>query len=308
MKTAFSSFLLFFTLLSFRAMACDICGCAAGSSYLGVLPQFDQNLFGLRLQYSQALHPSTNFNTNDVNSQVLEDRFYTTEAWMRYYPAKRWQLFVHLPYAVHQRVETNRVTSIEGVGDIRLDLNYTLLDYGDSITTSWKNLLLLGGGVQLPTGKYQQRDDTRLMLPALFQIGRGTFHYNLNLIHTLRYRTWGLNTNLRYTFRGENELSYAFGDQFSGAVSLFYWGETSSFAYLPSLGITLDHFAQDYQYDALKPYTGGTLMHFTAGADLYVQRLLLTTFVQIPLVQDIPSVQPATNFNAGIGVSMFFEK
>lgn len=299
---------LLLLLASFGAMACDICGCGAGTNYLGVLPQYSRNLAGIRFQYSNFAHPNTNFNTNDLDSRVLEDRFYKTDFWMRYYPTERLQLFAYVPYAVHQRIETERTTTIEGLGDINLNLNYTLVDYGDSISSDWKNLLLAGGGVTLPTGKYQQRDDTRLMLPAAFQIGTGALNYSLNIIHSLRYRTWGLNTNLRYTFRGENELSYNYGDVFNGAVNLFYWGETKRFAYLPTVGVSIDHLEQDYQYEVLKPYTGGTLVNLNAGVDFYVNRFLINTFVQVPLSQDIPSEQPSGKMSAGVGFSMFFGK
>lgn len=304
-----STFLaLALVLYSLTTQACDICGCGAGMSYLGVLPQFNQNLVGLRYQYSNFLHPSSNVNSNDASSQVLEDRFYRTEAWLRYYPAERWQLFVNVPYSVNQRIETQRTTQIEGIGDININVNYTLLDYGDSITSEWKNLLLVGGGIGLPTGKYQQRDNTKLMLPSGFQVGSGAYSYNLHLIHTLRYRTWGLNTNLRYTFNGENELSYNYGNQFSGAMALFYWGETKNFAYLPSVGISLEHFEQDSEYDLLKEFSGGNFVNLTVGLDLYIKRFYINTFVQIPLSQEIPSSQPSGKANAGIGLAYFFGK
>ena len=293
-------------LSSLSIMACDICGCAAGTNYLGVLPQFDRNLVGMRFQYSRALHPDGNYNNVDLSSVVFEDKYFLTEAWMRYYLSDRWQLFVTIPYGVNQRVESNRITTIEGVGDVRLNLNYTLVDYGDSITSDWKNLLLIGGGLGLPTGKYQQRDNAQLMLPALFQIGTGAFSYQLNLNHTVRYRTWGLNTAALYRFRGENELSYDFGDQLGATLTLFYWGEFKKRYFMPTIGIGYDHFAKDYQYDAVKKQTGGTIWNLNAGLDLYLGKFMINTFYQFPLQQDIPDSQPVTAGNIGGGLSIFF--
>lgn len=295
-----------FYLLSFSLFSCDICGCAAGTGYLGVLPQFSKNMLGLRFQYSRALHPYGNVNTNDKSSLVLEDRFYQTETWLRYYPAERWQLFVNVPYAVHERIETNRTTTISGIGDIRLNLNYTLVDYGDSITRNWKNLLLVGGGVSLPTGKYQQRDDAQLKLPALFQIGTGTFSYQLNLNHTIRYRTWGLNTWAIYRFRGTNELSYDFGNHASFTSTLFYWGELKGGYYMPNLGVSYENFSQDYQYEAPKENTGGSIIGINAGFDLYLGRFLFNVFTQIPISREIPEAQPAGQGSVGGGISLFF--
>lgn len=298
------SLLLF--LLSPNLKACDICGCAAGTNYLGVLPQFDRNLAGLRFQYSRALHPNGNYNTNDKSSQVLEDRFYTTESWLRYYLTDSWQLFVNVPYGINQRVETNRITTIQGIGDIRLNLNYTLINFGDSITRDWKNLLLIGAGASLPTGKYQQRDDAQLMLPALFQIGMGAFSYQLNLNHTIRYRTWGINTSGIYRFRGENELRHDFGDHASFSSTLFYWGELKGGYYMPNMGISYDHFATDYQFEAKKPETGGTIWNFNIGIDLYLGNFLISAFAQLPVAQNIPVAQPLGQGNAGGSISYFF--
>ncbi len=291
---------------SIRLEACDICGCAPGTSYLGVLPQFDQNITGMRFSYNRLVHPSSNYNTVDVDSRVLEDRFHTSEAWLRFYPHKRVQAFVFVPYRVHQREETDRTTTLNGLGDIRVQASYTLLDYGDSILSDWKHLLLLGGGVSLPTGKYQQRDDTRLMLPAAFQLGSGSTDYLLSALYTLRWRTWGVNTNAQYWFRGENELTYNYGNRTTLSSALFYWGETKHFAYLPAIGVSADWFAQDAQYDAVKPATGGTLVQLTAGLDVYLDRFLVNTFVQLPVYQEIPAAQASNSLSIGLGVSVFF--
>jgi hypothetical protein len=298
--------LLLFLWSSLRLAACDICGCAPGTAYLGVLPQFDQNIAGLRFSYNRLVHPSSNYNTYDLDSRVLEDRFYTSEAWLRFYPLKRLQVFTFVPYRVNQRLETNRLTTIRGLGDIRVEAAYTLLDFGDSIQSDWKHLLLVGGGVSLPTGKYQQRDDTRLMLPAAFQLGSGSTDYLLSARYTLRWRTWGINATAQHWFRGANELTYHYGDRSSVSTALFYWGETKRFSYLPALGLSADWLEKDTQYGELKPATGGALVQLTGGLDVYLGRFLLNSFVQLPIYQDIPAEQAGSSLSAGLGVSLFF--
>jgi hypothetical protein len=207
---------------------------------------------------------------------------------------------------VHQRLESERTTVIQGIGDIRLNLNYTLINFGDSVSKDWKNLLLVGAGVGLPTGKYQQRDNAQLMLPALFQIGTGAFTYQANLNHTIRYRTWGINSWLVYRLRGENELSYDFGDHASFTSTLFYWGEYKNGYYMPNLGISYDHFGRDHQYDAERMDTGGSIWNLNLGLDLYLGRFLFSGFAQIPVSQDLPGVQPVNEASVGGGVSVFF--
>ena len=56
----------------------------------------------------------------------------------------------------------------------------------------------MGGLLVVPTGKYQQRDETLAMLPILFQIGKGAYSYGLQNMYTLKINNWGINTDYRY--------------------------------------------------------------------------------------------------------------
>ena len=74
------------------------------------------------------------------------------------------------------------------------------------------------------------------------------------------------------------------------------------------MGLRLERFDQDYQYDQVKEFSGGNFVNLTVGLDLYIKRFYINTFVQIPLSQEIPSAQPSGRANAGIGLAYFFGK
>lgn len=289
------------------SIACDICGCGGGSNYLGVLPQYDINLIGVRMDYQSFNHPNTSLNYNG-KSRVLKDSYYTSSIWFRYYPTKRMQFFGQIPYGTRVREETGQTSTIQGLGDIQLDLNYNLLDYSDSISKKYKHLLMLGGGLGLPTGMSQQRDETGLILPANFQLGVGAFTYRLNLMYTLRYKKWGLNVMGQNNWFQENELSYQFGNLFNSQFQIFYWTETEKLKIIPSLGLSYERSELDREYDIVDPFTSSEALFTNVSIDIYWEDFFLRTYTQIPLSQVVTYAQPESSVRLGMSLNYFFEK
>lgn len=290
--------------ISGTGYACDICGCSGSTNYLGILPLVQQNLTGFRFQHTSFNHPNTSENYNG-NSRVLSDEYFHTETWFRFYPTERLQVFAFVPYRWNVRTETERTTTIQGIGDIKLMGNYALLQPQDE-TASWKHFLLVGATLSAPTGKYMQRDDTKAMLPAWFQIGTGAWGAGANLFYTVRYKAVGLNLNAQYMHNGKNELQYQFGNQTNLALTAFYWLDVKKTTVLPQIGIGVDHFGKDEQFGSLESITGGTRVAATLGVDWYINRFLITGFYQLPLVQNLPDAQPVFKTRFGFSASVFF--
>jgi hypothetical protein len=296
---------IFIFLFVHSASACDVCGCSAGGSYLGILPQFQKNILGVRYSYRAFNHPNSETSFNGL-SKVLTDEFHSSEAWLRYYPSDRIQVLAFVPYKVHQRNETEKTTTIQGLGDVSFLVNYVLINTGDSLHKAWKNTLLVGGGIKLPTAKYRQRDINKQLLPAAFQLGTGAYAYSIGAIYTTRYRNWGLNTDAHYRIQTENESTYHFGNQFTASGSLFYWKNKGKTTILPHAGIQYEFFDKDYEWGFVKPYTGGSLLLSSTGIDLYHKRAIISSSFQLPLAQNIPSNQPAPQWRASIGLAVLF--
>lgn len=75
-----------------QLQACDLCGCANGGSFFGILPQSHRQFVGLRYRYS-----SYESHLNSVNLRTKEV-FQSTELWGRFYPLKRMQVIAFLPF------------------------------------------------------------------------------------------------------------------------------------------------------------------------------------------------------------------
>jgi hypothetical protein len=296
----------FFLALGFtQARACDVCGCAMTGTYSGIYPQFTRSIVGLRWRQANFFHPNTDLNLNG-SSRVLEDRFQTAEFWGRFYPHPRIQLFAFVPYKINQRTETERTTTISGIGDINLLANYTIVNTGDSANVKLKHTLLVGGGIKLPTGHYQERDENLTMLPAQFQIGTGAYTYTASLNYTIRYEGFGINSDFAYRYSGENERGYQFGAQTSVAINGFYWFQLKGASVLPSAGWSFENYEIDEENGREKPETGGQLQLLNLGCDVYFGNWFAQVSIQQPLLQDIPFAQPDTGTRISFGLARTF--
>lgn len=285
------------------ASACDMCGCAMGGNYSGIYPQFTQNLIGFTYQNRDFKHPSTVLNFNG-ESRVLSDSFDSYELWGRFYLNPRVQVLAFLPYRIHSRTETLRSTQISGIGDMSAMVNYTVFNTADTMRITLKHSLLAGVGIKLPTGKYQQRDESGSSLPAQFQVGNGAYAVTANVNYTLRYRNWGSQFDFNYRHNTTNEWQYSFGNQSAVNVNFFYSWVQNSIVVLPSIGMSIENYLKDEEYGTEKPETGGEILLLNAGTDIYFKQFFARVNIQKPLKQNLPFAQPNAgirmNFSAGI--------
>jgi hypothetical protein len=298
--------ILFVFLSSFSTYSCDVCGCGGAANYFGVIPNFSKNLAGLRFQTQKFSYLDNEFNTNQ-GSVVEEDIFNRTDLWFRLYPKKRIQTLIFIPYQYHQRIESERTTNINGVGDVNLLIHYTIVNYGDSLTKKHKHTWLLGGGVKLPTGKYQQRDQTKAMLPEMFQIGSGTYGYTVQNIYAYRYKSIGVNTDVQYRYNLENELGFKIGNQFAAGFTFYYWKKFPKYSVLPSIGILIEQIDENEYFGRAKEATGGASSMASIGVDIYKNKFVYQFFGYTIIDQTLNDAMPQNRWRIGCGIAYFFK-
>lgn len=302
---AFILSLFLLSILRTEVRSCDLCGCASASGYIGILPQFYNNVVGLRYQFDQSVHPSSPLSMNGT-SQVLKDRFHTTELWARFYPSIRWQVLAFMPYKFHERYETERITRIQGPGDARALTHYVWIDTGDSVNRAWRLNGMIGGGLQIPTGLYRQKDENKTTLPAAFQTGSGAYAFLLSTHFTVRYKKVGANFQAVQFFYSTNESDYRFGDQLILSATFFGWFKKKNVSVLPQVGMNARISQMDMKYDQLQTNTGGTLLQLNAGVDLYLNKWILQTGTMFPIYYAVNGTQPSLQSNWRIGLARMF--
>ncbi|HAR19119.1 MAG TPA: hypothetical protein DCR46_00535 [Cytophagales bacterium] len=295
-------YLIFFLVMSFtqKGLACNG-GCPAGGGYLGIVPQFSKNFVGLRYRVR-----SFESHNHDAANQSSLFQFQTAEVWGRFYPSKRIQAFVFLPFQMNSEKIAKGVNQVQNIGDISFVFNYNLLNTGDSVGCYWKHNLLLGIGAKLPTGKYQQRNESKQIYPLAFQPGTGAYSGIFSAIYTLRKGKIGFNSNATYYYNGQNELEYSFGNMLSLSGNMFYWMKWGNVSFLPSIGTYNEIAARDIDNGYYVNNTGGSLGYLSIGSDVYLNRLALGLTVQTPYLVQIPENAMKNDFRMIASATVLF--
>jgi hypothetical protein len=287
-----NSYLLVLFIFLFHSLkACDICGCSAGGMNGGLFPQIQNNMLGIRYGGLIYSHPLAVPNLNG-NSQLKRDIYHDSEVFLRWYPARKWQFWVNIPYNIRIREESLRTTTIQGVGDLRFSAFYELIRRDSSIF-KFKHLFMAGAGCSLPTGKYQQRDETLAILPVGFQTGTGSWSASLRMIYMLRFNKYGLITQSGYRTFSENERQFKKGDISDGGISLFRSFTVSAKTNLYfHAGYKLELLNEDIEYNSRKFDSGSLSGWMNVSADLISGPFLLSLNADFPAISAYNGNQP----------------
>jgi len=282
------------------AQACDVCGCSIGGQYMGILPQFNSHMAGLRYQYRSFAtdHPSSLLGNH--GPEHSEEFFHTTELWGRARLSRRWQVFVFAPYHVFRQSAFG--TNVSGLGDVQVVANYILLNTADS-SAALKQTLLVGGGLKVPTGAHNLQQAGESLNPNL-QPGTGSWDVSLNASYTLRYGKIGLNSEATLRLNTANANDYRFGNRVNAAAKAFYWQQGRSLSWLPYAGVAAELAASDSDAGEKLSLTGGQLWLADAGLDVYYDRFSLGAAIQIPFYQNLAGglVDSGNRFSARLSV------
>jgi hypothetical protein len=278
--------------IGYQSTACDVCGCSFGGNYYGVLPQFSKHFAGVRYQHRS-------FVSNGLSNEGLpvqaQDVFRRIELWGRFYPHKRLQIFGFVPYVLNQQKSEGKSLNVNGLGDVMLNVNYTLINTGDSTDVKYRQLLLIGAGTKAPTGSFKSVVNGE-QLHANMQIGSGSWDYLANMIYNIRYKSVGLSTDLTYKYNTSNADDYRFGDRVNSAMNLFYWDKFWGLTVMPLGGMYYEFAYVDVSKGFKQKATGGEALFGNVGLDLYWKKMSLGILCQMPIVQDNPSIKANNRF------------
>lgn len=297
--------LLFFLLLTFPGIACDLCGCSNSGSFFGILPQGHRGFLGVRYR-----HASYNSHLNSLNLSSHE-LFRTAELWGRFYPVKRVQVLAFVPYQFSQQtmLKSGLVTPLQGLGDASALVQYNLLNtfMDDSLVHKVNHNLLVGGGVKLPTGRYKY-DENSLSDVANpnFQLGTGSTDWMVNAIYTARYHNWGANADVSYRITSTNPNGYRFGNRLTSSASVFYLTSAGKNSFMPNAGVFVEQGGHDIRSGIMNKQTGGYATYLNVGTEAYLGKLSLGVSYRHPISQNLSEGELLANDQLSTHITILF--
>jgi hypothetical protein len=287
-------FILVIIFSTTTVQACDICGCGNNGNYIGILPEFQKYIIGVRYRHNVLRsHLGANGQTTYLTNH---EKYSSYELWGSIKLSKKMNLLFTVPYNYNQQVGETVNQRIQGIGDINL-INYYTVFQSNQLTKQNKvflQSLRAAMGVKLPTGKFDMVVSN--VSSQLFTNGTGTLDFMLGAVYEARLQNTGINFSSNYKLNTENSTGYQYGNKFQSSAQLyqkFFVGMDFSIA--PNLGIQIEQNNKDQNLGNEVGVSGGDLTTINYGAELKFKKVLIGGNLQTPIAQNIANHQIEAN-------------
>ncbi len=233
---------------------------------------------------------------------------------IQYAFADKWTLGISLPYVYRSESNNSPNSSFSslsssGIGDLLLQLNFTVLRKG-------RHNFLLSGGLKLPTGSNDERNEFGFPLPADLQPGTGSWDGIIGALYEMNNILGGdFHFNLSGTarFNGEGtrfdgKQTYKFGNAYQLITGLTYEILLKRSYLLPALNLSYRRTMIDITNDALTPSTGGDWLNLVPSLAYYLRgnaKFLFST--AIPLYRYLEGTQLTTTYRYYVQIQYTFK-
>jgi hypothetical protein len=298
--------LLLLSIISFdQIFACDICGCGNNGAYIGILPEFQKNILGIRYRNNSI---KTHIGNNGMSTYLTTTETYSAyEFWGSTRLSKKINLQFTLPYNVNERTNNIEKETITGLGDVNLMGYYTVLE-SNKLTSANKVIIQsmrVSIGLKLPTGKYKMNEN--VSSSQLFTLGTGTLDFNLSGVYEARLQNTGINLSANMKINSSNKDAYKYGNKFQFNAQIYQKiFINSNFSIAPNAGLQFEKNRKDVDKQEIVDISGGNLLNGSAGAELKMKNLLLGFNYQSPISQNIGNSMIAARDRSMIHLSYLF--
>jgi hypothetical protein len=278
-------------LFPYKAWACDVCGCAAGTGSVGLLNVSTKHFIAIRSQ-QQAFHSRPH-----GSGPGAQEQFRSMAVSGRWVPHRRWYLLTTLPYTWNLRTpdKGSPITS-NGLGDATV-LAQWVATTNRRMPANWRHVLLIGAGVKLPTGSTQIRDADQQLIHPNLQPGTGSTDALTSVTYALsRTNGWGVAADAQLRITTPNTKGFRFGNRLNFNLSAFKSIAWKQFRLVPQLGVTGDFAGKDSDGVSLMRESGGNMIGVLTAVDVFWKGIVLGVNAQIPvrhqLAQGLITPQP----------------
>ena len=285
--------ILLFTLTSSQVFACDICGC-----FMGITPYYNRNSISLLYRYrsfngysgqSHSLFPNGgNFfiPARSQNSPITGhagnpgdyELYRSLEIRGKYFINKRLEVNAILPYVSNSERYNGYTSTISGIGDANIYAGYHLIQ---KQVGNFKQQLIAGAGIKLPTGKNNFKNTDGIRYSSLMQGGTGSTDGFVYLNYLVGLGAFGASINTSYKMNGTNSREEGIANSTTSFLNIFYIQQIGNeMKIMPSAQFFYEYSGGE-KYKGVK--TGSHVMNNLMGgigADIFYRNISLNAAVQ----------------------------
>ncbi|MBA4166513.1 MAG: transporter [Chitinophagaceae bacterium] len=281
--------LMVILILPFFSMACDICGCGVGNSYIGILPDFNKRIIGLRYRYNSIF---THVGIGGATTYLTTNELYrTVEIWGGWNITKNFRLMTSVPYSFNEKLNQGTRQTKNGISDINLSGLYQLVNTQKTMMNNKMlvQTLWVGGGIKLPTGKYNPKDKSSTSDNAnLFQLGTGSLDFSVNAMYDIRLQDAGFNVSGSYKINTSNRYAYSYGNKVNANAQAYYKIRIKkAVTVAPNAGVQFENSKHDVDNHLPVDISGGQLLLGTLGIEAAFRKTSVGANWQTPLSQSL---------------------
>ena len=275
---------------------CDACGCSASGGSMGFNSLLSEKFVGVRYMYQSYKSKDGVFN----NSPWINEDFNTVQLWARIPVSTKVEVMILAPYHFLNRDKPSGNQNLSGVGDATIMAFYKMFQTTND-TASFHQKLLIGGGLKTPTGSFDNKNNGSIN-PS-FQLGTGSWDYSVATEHVIRKNKIGLNTNLSYIFKTQNQKNYQFGNQFNYGTTLFYNTNYSNITFVPQLGVAGETYKANKDFNEEVPRTAGDIFFGKIGLELGYKKISAGVNAMLPISQNLTGGRVEANYRLAFNIN-----
>lgn len=259
-------------LSGYEEFFCDACGCAAGNGSSGFESLLNPQFIGVKY-FAQHYKARENLFTQDLTQ---DQYFNTIQIWGKIPVTRKLSIYGSIPFQFHDKKTLQGDIKISGIGDAAVMGIYEILRSKNEY-----HQLNGGAGVKIPLGRFDEKGITGVN-PS-FQLGTGSWDYQLALSYKFQKNLFALMLNTDYTIKTENKKNYRFGNQWNYSATGFYtlWRSSNS-TVSGKLGLQGEVYDANRQFGEVMPRTAGSALYGKLGFEVSYKKFSLGSELMLP--------------------------
>lgn len=300
-------------------LACDFC-----SHYTGVLPQDKMNRLEFTHRYSRFSHfmPATAGGTTTASHHRIAhspessvplpldktelETFRFVEMRYTVFPLPAWQFSLNLPWQQYRSFDGTTTRERTGFGDLTAIAQYGIrLRDEPSRSLRW----FAGGGARIPTGWYYRNPD-RYADYFFEQGGRGSAGILLITTLNLRMGNFGTSSFVNWNWLAPRSFQYRPGSVLN-FNQYFFWlvnFKSSKVRLVPAANVYMEYMEANVYRDHTVSNTGGVSILTGPDVSLYLNRWMIRSGCQFPVMEKLYGKQPENVWRWQISLGWNFGK